>query len=604
MEAHEYKLGNVIVLELKGRVDEFNTKVLGDELRTIINTGRFSVVIDLGKVGFLSAHCLRELWRYQRKAQAFGGDIVLVGAEGEVLETIHYVELDKVVKRFYAIEEAVEFFRTKPPLESSDSSDEKFFSWWGSLRPWMSRQGLRKMLRIFSIGTLVLVTFSSGIERVALAASNDNAAYSIEEVMNLARETSPAVKLARLKMAEREAEVQMARSWGLPRLVGTGGYLYQSNPSVLSDVVNREINNVRQQGDEVSSSQLQTRSRVNFTKDAALVGLGFSQVIYSAGLFENQIGLREAQKREADAQVAVESLAVEEQVRSLFLGLLLAREKLSFLKAHQEALAQRAKAAQRAYRMKTISAIQFSEIELLGLKASQEMLSAEKDEQTTRGLLNILLGRPIEAAFVPIPTDMKSDFKLESPEHYFDIALHRYPELRRSVALIDSAASYQRVVEAQSTFSPQALVFGSSEYSYGLGAPRRDVSWSLGIGFYVPLYDGRKSNGEWSKAVSLSSQARLSYEAAERKLRVDINEAVSEIRRVRLQRELADKAYDIATRKRAEAREAVREGQIPQYRMSEVFAQELEAKMAVLAAQAEFFRWRTRLLLLTGQREI
>lgn len=602
MEAHEYKLGGNVVLELKGRVDEFNTKVLGDELQTIINTGRFFVIIDLGKVNFLSAHCLGEIWRVQRKARECGGDIVIVGAEGGVLETIHYVSLDTVVMRFHSIEEAAAHLHAISVEEKSTRFVDSF-SWWDSLRPWMSINGVKKLLRIMSLST-ILLSLAPMLHELGVAASTNDVSYSIEEVMSLARETSPAVKLARLKMAEREAEVRMARSWALPRVVGTGGYLYQSNPSVLSDVVNRELNNVRQQGDTVSADQLQTRSRVNFTKDAALVGLGFSQIVYSAGLFENQVGLREAQRREADALVAVESLSVEEQVRSLFLGLLLARERLSYLKAHQDALTQRQKAAQRALDMKTISMLQYSEIELLGLKASQELLTAEKDEQTTRGLLNILLGRPIDAALIPIPTSVKTDFKLETPEHYFEIALHRYPELRRSSALIDSASSYQKVVEAQSTLSPQALVFGSSEYSYGLGTPQKSLSWSLGFGVYIPLFDGRKSSGEWAKAVSLSSQARLSYEAAERRLRVDINESVSEIRRTRLQKELADKAYDIATKKNAEAKEAVKEGQIPQYRMSEVLAQELEAKMAVLAAQAEFFRWRSRLLLLTGQREI
>jgi outer membrane protein TolC len=125
----------------------------------------------------------------------------------------------------------------------------------------------------------------------------------------------------------------------------------------------------------------------------------------------------------------------------------------------------------------------------------------------------------------------------------------------------------------------------------------------LGFGVAMPLFDGRKSNAELEKALSLSSQARLSYLVSERKLQVDINEAVAEVQRARVQIELAEKAFDIASRKKVEANIAIRQGQFPQYRMSEVLAQEIEARMGVIAAQSEFFRWRSKLLMLTGQRE-
>ncbi len=599
MEAREYKLDGLIVLELKGRVDEFNTRVLGDELRTIINTGRFRIVVDMKKVDFLSAHCLREIWKVQNIARSKGGDIVLVGASGGVGETVRYVDFPSVVQCFEDLDKAHDYLAT-----ASDDAILNFNSTPVSLT--------KKIKTLFSISTikkligltaLAMVSFCATTKASVAVASIDSVSYSLEEAMSLARETSPAIKLARLRMAEREAEVRMARSTGLPKIIGTGGYLYQSNPTVLGDIVNREMNNIRNPTDDLSSSQFQTRTRFNISKDAALMGLGFSQIVYSGGLFENQLSLREAQRREADAQVAIESLNVEEQVRNLYLGLLLNREKLKFLAAHKSALDQRKIAASRAYSMKTMSAIQFSEIEIQLLKSQQDELVAKKDEQNVRGLLNILLGRPIDANIEPQPVRINFNFQIESSDHYFEIAMHRYPELRRTSALMDSASAYYRVVDSQSNFSPQALVFGSVEQTYGLGSNKQDTSWTLGFGIYVPLYDGRKSGSELEKAASLSSQARLSYLASERKLQIDINEAVAEVQRSRVEIQLAEKAVEIASRKKVEANAAIRQGQLPQYRMSEVLAQEIEAKMTVIAAQSDFFRWRSKLLMLTGQRE-
>jgi outer membrane protein TolC/anti-anti-sigma regulatory factor len=598
MEAREYKLKGLIVLELMGRVDEFNTSVLGNELRTIINTGRFRIVVDLSTVSFVSADCLQEVWRCQRLSREKGGDIALVSGSGQVQEVIEYVQFDRVVKCFSDLGSASEYLGslTGDPIPVDSLHTLRVFS---KIVPWLSFVGLKKAARI--LFPSLIFCFLSQDDRLAMADSRNS--YTLEEAMSLARETSPAIKMARLKMLEREAEVRVVRSAALPRIIGTAGYLYQSNPNFLGDIVNREMNNVRNPSEEMSASELQTRTRFNFTKDAALVGFGFSQVVYSGGVFENQLALREAQKREADAQIAIESLGVEDQVRNLYLGVMLAREKIKYITVHKSALEQRKVAAAKAAKMKTMSAVQFSEIELLILKAQQEELLSRKDEQNVRGLLNILLGRVIDAEFDPQPVKVDVHFKMETPEHYFEIGIHRYPELVRNVALMDSSSAFLKIVQAQGTFSPQAMVFGSLEHSYGLGAPKQDTSWMLGFGVAVPLFDGRKSNAELEKALSLSSQARLSYLVSERKLQVDINEAVAEVQRARVQIELAEKALEIASRKKIEANIAIRQGQFPQYRMSEVLAQEIEARMGVIAAQSEFFRWRSKLLMLTGQKE-
>ena len=126
----------------------------------------------------------------------------------------------------------------------------------------------------------------------------------------------------------------------------------------------------------------------------------------------------------------------------------------------------------------------------------------------------------------------------------------------------------------------------------------------MGFGIVIPLYDGHKSSAEFEKATALSRQARIAYEESERKLRIEISEVVSHIQQARLQRQLAKKSVEIAKARHKEAENAVREGQLPQYRLGESLTSEIEAKIFAISADAELYKWHARLLLITGQKEL
>ncbi len=602
MDAREYKRDHMVILELRDRVDEFNTAVLAEELVTILNTGKKFIAIDLTKTEFLSAHCLAAIWKCAKKARSQSGDIVILGASGQVLETIHYVNFDNVVQRFYSVNEALDHTKLQS-LKQKKFLDEKNLSSIKMESNWFLSKFIK---RFFNFVTLILFSYYSDLraENIASLGSYQKNVYTLEEVLALAREASPQVKLARLRMIEKDAEVRIAKSFGLPKIMGTGGYLYQSNPTIISEAFNKEINNIRNETEELNPEQPRTRTKVQMDKDAVLIGLGFSQVVYSGGVFKNQIQLKEAQRNEAESQIAIESINIEEQVRNLFIGLMLQKEKLSLLKARSLASLQRMTAVQKAREARTVNAIQVAEMEVQSLKAEQELLAANREETSIRGLLNIGLGRPTEEELIPEAAALPADYDLQNADHYFEIALHRYPELKRSMSTMDSAAAYLRIIDAQSMLSPQALVFGSAEYTQGLGNISKDLSWSLGFGIVIPLYDGHKSSAEFEKATSLSRQARIAYEESERKLRIEISEVVSHIQQARLQRQLAKKSVEIAKARHKEAENAVREGQLPQYRLGESLTSEIEAKIFAISADAELYKWHARLLLITGQKEL
>lgn len=588
MEAFEYKSGKCIVLELRGRVDEFNTSILRDELSTILNTGKFRIAIDLSKTNFVSAHCLRAVWSMSQKAQKHNGLIVISGATGQVEETIRYVQLEKVIPCVETVQGALailEHYRNHQVPESSGNHTPGVL---GKLYKFLSRFAAVLLLSLF----LPMDTLNA----------QEITSFTLDEVLAKARETSGQIRLARLRMSEKSAEVQIAKSAAMPKMVGTLGYLYQSNPGIVGDVINRELAGLRNPPNENELENLKTRSNVSFDNNITLVSLGFAQVVYSGGLLDSQTDLKLAQKSEADAQFTMQSTQIEEQIRNAYVGLLLTQKKLELIQAQQRALKARFDAMSRAREAKTISELRFAEIEVLMLKSEQDKIEAEREERSLRGLLNIALGRSVDAAFVPAQQNLALLSDLQSAEHYFEIAVHRYPELRKTMALIDTAAAYQKIAKSQSLFVPTAAVFGTLDHVRGVG-DNQGMSWTLGVGLVFPLVDGGRSFAEFEKATSLASQARIAHEETEKKLLIEINEVLSKIKQSKIQLELAQKTEDIAGKRREESSRAIEEGQLPQYRLAEAEAAEIEAKMAIIGAQSELYRWQSRLLALTGQEQ-
>lgn len=586
MEAFEYKTENLVVVELRGRVDEFNTSVLHEELNTILNTGKLKVIIDLSRCTFVSAHCLRAIWRVAKRGETLGGRVVLCLTHGETWDTIHEVFLNRVVACYDNIDEAKKSFvenpqqqRPSPPTHDSASSKLK--------------NVFKKILK----SAVLLLGLCNVLNNQAYA---ENDTFSLDEVLNTARENNGQIRIARLKMAEKEAEVQIAKSAGLPKMVGTLGYLYQSDPNVMNEILNKELNSIRSPVSEDQINELKTKTNIKIDKDVTLVSLGFSQIVFSGGLLRYQTDLKQAQRNEADAQFMMESMSIEEEIRNAYMGLTLTREKLDLIAAQQKALNERFEAVKRARAAKTISEVQFAELEVLKLKSEQQRLSAEREERSLRGLLNIAIGRTVDAPFNPLPTVLDEDIEVQSAEHYFEIAVHRYPELRRTMALIDTATAYQHIARAQSLFIPTAAVFGTVDHIKGIG-DAQGFSWSLGVGLMLPIVDGGKSMAEFEKATSLAAQAQIAYEESEKKLLIDINDVLSRLREAKLQLELAKKTTQIASERKSEADRAVQEGQLPQYRLSEAESGVIEARMGVIAARSEFYRWYARLLALTGQ---
>ena len=607
LQVLEYRLGKIVVLELHERVDEFNAKVLSEELKTILNTGRKKIIIELSKCTYLSASCLATLWKRQREARREGGDLVLVAASGKVLETIHSVNLDRVIRRYYTLPEASLGPQEEPLEKQSQKSKEVDPEPSGEKNSFVLfiKKVIRQILEktgLFLFFLWLPPHFATPGYATDFDSPTYTKPYSLDEVLNLAKQVSPQIRLSRLKMEERHLDVVAAKSYLFPRIMGTTGYLYQSNPSLVNEIINRELTNAYTV-DTDAPDALRTRTKSQLQNNLAVMGLGFSQLVYSGGLFSSIVKLKESQIMEADAVVSIETMNIEEQVRTLYVNLLLLKEKITLLEAKQAAIQNRLKSAQKARSAKVISESQLAEIEISDLKNHQELLGAIQEESSIRGLLNIMIGHPTQAPInLTQIVNPDSNVNIQSVEDYFASAVQKYPEIKRSQSLMDSASAQSQMVAAQKAWSPQVVVFGSGEWVQGLGNKAKDgFSWSLGTALVMTLYDGPKSAAEVEKSVSMAQQARIVYEEAERKLKIEIADTVSHLKLAYLAKQTANRALGLAADRKLQAQSAVKEGQLPEFRLAEAQTAEIEAKINIIAADAQILKQLSKLKMLVGK---
>lgn len=596
MEAREYRVDNFIVLELKGHVDEFNTAILRDEIHTIINTGRSRLAVDLSRTEFVSAHCLAAVWRCQRRARRYGGDIVLFGARGKAAETIRFVSLDRVMTIATDLDGARDHFVTLGQHQIEREQE----SLTNNSPGWSWRRALARFFQFMLLFNLALLT----THEPAQATPEDQpsrATMDRKTLRELLLRQGSVAKLASLERQERLQDRDITHSLQLPKVTLTTGYLYQTNPNLLTKVANRELNQLRQRGSESEFSDFQSNTNFRIDKDVVVVSVGLVQVLYSGGLYEAQMKLADSRIKEQEAKALVDKTVVAETADKLYWAIVLGERKVELLEAQlQVATAQKAAKAQSLLR-RSIGRSEAAEAELAELVTQKNVLEAKQELTKARETLSAMLGRMPQDTLVlapEVPSRMKV---IHEPEAYLKIAENRYADLAHAAARIDSARAYEETVAASAVRSPKAFALGAVDHSRGLGDNQEIINWTVGLAVTMPLYDGGRSYAELEKTRLLLAQARLGYEEARRNLHLGLREAVSGLRSTDIRLTIAEKARELAGERIAAAEQAAAKGMIPAYQVMMAKQAALEADIVLVAAQAEYAQWRARLASLTGE---
>lgn len=89
------------LLKVEGRVDSSTAPYLGDNLEAIFKEGRYRIVLDLGKVDFMSSAGMRTLINAQKNCKRYNrGELVLASVPANVFSALDLAGFTALFKIF------------------------------------------------------------------------------------------------------------------------------------------------------------------------------------------------------------------------------------------------------------------------------------------------------------------------------------------------------------------------------------------------------------------------------------------------------------------------------------------------------------------------
>jgi anti-anti-sigma factor len=101
------KSGDILSMVLSGTLDESNCQFLLDCVKEEVLEGRKKLIIDCGRLDYISSMGLGTLVRVHSRMKKLGGDVKLAAVHGTVAQVIGIVGLNKLFHIYPKDEEAV-----------------------------------------------------------------------------------------------------------------------------------------------------------------------------------------------------------------------------------------------------------------------------------------------------------------------------------------------------------------------------------------------------------------------------------------------------------------------------------------------------------------
>jgi len=97
MEIKKTTEGNSVILELKGRLDTITSSQLEEELEDVFNEEDVNLTFDFSTLDYISSSGLRVLLSAQKKVNAMGTSMKIVGANEVVKEIFDATGFTKIM---------------------------------------------------------------------------------------------------------------------------------------------------------------------------------------------------------------------------------------------------------------------------------------------------------------------------------------------------------------------------------------------------------------------------------------------------------------------------------------------------------------------------
>ena len=107
MQIVEEKLGTVLALALKGRLDAATSKGVEDRLLALIDSGEIHLVVDLEQLNYISSVGLRVLMLAAKRLRTANGAIVVCALQPTVQQVFEIAGFTKIFRIFPTRDAAV-----------------------------------------------------------------------------------------------------------------------------------------------------------------------------------------------------------------------------------------------------------------------------------------------------------------------------------------------------------------------------------------------------------------------------------------------------------------------------------------------------------------
>ena len=112
MEINSYSMGDIVVLELGGKIlPGSDVGELDETLYALLNEEQKKVIIDLGKSAWLSSSAIGILVHHWKKFKQAGGNLRLANLGKKIQELVAISGLAKVFDTYDTIEAALDSFK-------------------------------------------------------------------------------------------------------------------------------------------------------------------------------------------------------------------------------------------------------------------------------------------------------------------------------------------------------------------------------------------------------------------------------------------------------------------------------------------------------------
>lgn len=350
------------------------------------------------------------------------------------------------------------------------------------------------------------------------AAAQEAERVTLSEAIQLALSRHPDVGKAQAAADVLKGKIREVRAQALPDIAITGGALRMRDPSFLN------------------SSSLD-----NFPKELIdalepigsnifLYGLNVKQPLYTAGKVGTALRLASVEAEGSLAEIDRAEQDVALAVTRAYYGLMWAERYRDNVAETQNQRRLHADMAKTRYQNGVATEVDVLRSQVAVANGQPDLVRAEHAIRQARALLNYYLVRPMD-----FPTKAAGDFQ-EQPWDEWDIenlareAFRGRPELTRLRVAERSAATMVDLAKAESRFRADF----SSQYGVMARLPKnlfnsRFVSWTAGVNFTLPVFDGFRRSGMVYQATANQRAARWEREKVEQQVQLGIQQALDEL---------------------------------------------------------------------------